>query len=140
MKRTLEIKWPDFNVAVHAELLEDENPDMCEAFWQGLPCTTIFAASMSAGYIFKVPISFMLPMPGMEKRILISDESPGTIFALSNNELIIGYGTVVEPFMLPRIARIPGSELVKLKEVAVKLDDAYFYTKELHKATLRRKK
>ncbi len=49
------------------------------------------------------------------------------------------YGTVVEPFRLPRIAKVLEEELDKLRNVAVKLRDAYFYTKEINIATLRRK-
>ena len=137
--RIFEIEWPDFNVTVCAELLEEENSEMCEAFWQGLPCTTMFMASMSAGHILKVPISFSLPMPGPEKRALIMEEPPGTIMVFSNNEIIMTYGTVVEPFMMPRLARIPENELTKLNSAAVKLSDAYFFTKEINMATLRRK-
>ena len=140
VSRIFEIEWPDFNVTVCAELLEEENPAMCEAFWQGLPCTTIFMASMSAGHILKIPISFSLPMPGPEKRALIMKELPGTIMVFSNNELIMTYGTVVEPFMMPRLARIPESELEKLSSVTIKLSDAYFFTKEINKANMRRKK
>lgn len=139
MARIFEIEWPDFNVTVCAELLEEENPELCEAFWKGLPFKTIFAASMSAGYMFKVPIPYSLPMPKPEKRVLIVQEAPGTVFAFSNNELMFKYGPIVEPFMIPRLARIPEGELIKLKDVAAELSDAYFFTKVINMATMKRK-
>jgi len=139
MARIFEIEWPDFDVAVCAELLDEENPELCDTFWQGLPCKTIFAASMSAGHLFKVPIPFLLPFIPLEKRLPIVQEASGTIFAFSNNELMVKYGTVVEPFVVARLARISDSELAKLKEVTVQLSDAYFFSKEINMATMKRK-
>lgn len=139
MPREIEIEWSDFGVAISVELLDEENPEICEAFWQCLPFQTILAASMSAGEMFKIPIPVTLPGAPQEKLVLFPDEPLGSIISLGMGSLLLKYGTVVEPFRVPRLARVPQEELEKLRNVAIKLRDAYFFTKEVNIATLRRK-
>jgi hypothetical protein len=135
----VEIDWPDFSVTVEAELFDQENPELCDAFWKALPFKTVFAASMSAGEMFKVPL--IAPLAGVASKnlVLMPDEPDGTICALGKFALIVKYGIMVEPFQLPRIARVTNDELTKLRNVAVRLRDAYFFSKEVNMATFRRK-
>ena len=139
MSRMFEMGWTDFGVTVEVGLLDDENPEQCEEFWQALPFRTIFAASMSAGEMFKVPIPVILSQASPDTLRFFPDEPPGTILVGPAGSLLLKYGTVAEPFRLPIIARIPEYELDKFKGVAVKLTDAYFFTKEINIASLRRK-
>jgi len=139
MARKFEIEWPDFGVTIPVNLLDEENPQICEAFWQSLPFQTIFAASMSAGEMFKIPIPRTLPSATPEKSVLFSEDISGTISSLGMGSLLLKYGMVVEPFRIPRIARVPEEELDKLRNVAEKLREAYFFTKKIYIATLRRK-
>ena len=133
------MEWADFGVTITAELLDEENPELCEAFWQSLPFQTIFAASMSAGEMFKIPIPVTLPTAPQEKLMPFPNEPLGSIISLGMGSLLLKYGTVAEPFMVPRLARVPQEELDKLRNVAMKLRDAYFFTKAVNIATLRRK-
>ncbi len=142
MSRKFEIEWADLGISVTSELLDEENPEICEAFWQSLPFQTIFAASMSAGEMFKIPIRRALPIAPPEKLRHFPDEPPGTLFSLGmgmGNGLLLKYGMTAEPFMIPMIAMVPDEELEKLRNVAVKLRDAYFFTKEINIATFRKK-
>jgi hypothetical protein len=139
MSRKFEVEWADFGISVTMELLDEENPEICEAFWQSLPFQTIFAASMSAGEMFKIPIRRALPTAPPEKLRHFPDEPPGSLCLLNVGSLLLKYGTVAEPFMLPRIAMVPQEELEKLRNVATKLRDAYFFTKEINIATFRKK-
>jgi len=139
MARKFEIEWADFGITVTMELLDEENPELCEAFWQSLPFQTIFAASMSAGEMFKIPIRRALPPAPPEKLRFFPEEPPGTLFLLNVGSLLLKYGTVAEPFRIPRIARVPDEELNKLRNAATKLRDAYFFTKEINIATFKRK-
>jgi len=137
--REIEMEWSDFGVAILAELLDEESPEICEAFWQSLPFQTIFAASMSAGEMFKIPIPVTLPDAPPERLVLFPNEPLGSIISLGMGSLLLKYGTVVEPFRAPRLARVPHEEMGKLREVVMKLRDAYFFTKEINIANLRRK-
>jgi len=139
MSRKFEVEWADFGTTVTMELLDEENPELCEAFWRSLPFQTIFAASMSAGEMFKIPIRRALPPAPPEKLRPFPEEPPGTLSLLNVGSLLLKYGTVAEPFRIPRIARVPEEELDKLRNAAVKLRDAYFFTKEINIATFRRK-
>ena len=138
MSRMFEIEWTDFGVTVLVELLEEENPELCEQLWQGLPFEAAFAASMSSGESLSVPVPFELPRVAPEKLLLLPEQPPGTVLVLEGR-ILLKYGIMVEPFRLPGIGRIPNNELVKLRNVAIKVRDAYFFTKEINMATLRRK-
>jgi hypothetical protein len=136
MRRKVEIMWPDFNTRVFVELFEEENPEVCNRLLESLPIQTYFIASMSAGEMLKAPIPFVFP-PVPEKNLaFVPSESSGMVFGMSNS-LVIKYGIVVEPFRLPRIGKIREEELEKLKSCAIRLRDAFFFTKDLNKAILK---
>ena len=139
MSRKVAVVWPDLSTEVALQLFDDENPALCDKFWQELPFETIFAASMSAGEMFKVPIPFTLPDAPAGKLVPFPDQPPGTLFSLGWGSLLLKYGIVVEPFRLPVLGRVLEEDLDKLRMVAMKLRDAYFFTKEVNIATLRRK-
>ena len=56
------------------------------------------------------------------------EQPPGTIVGLGSRP-VVKYGIVVETFRLPRSGRGLDNELVKLRNVALKLLGAYFFTK-----------
>ena len=133
------MEWPDFDTTISATLLDGENPVICESFVDLLPFTTVFAASMSAGAMFKVPIPSMLPDADLNKLVPLPAEPEGSILSLGYGSLLVKYGTVVEPFRLPRIATIETAELARFQFIATRLSDAYFFTKELNHVTFRMK-
>jgi len=138
MGRIFEIVWPDFDLAVAAELFDTENPELCDYFWSHLPFETVFAASMSAGEMFKVPIPFTIPKTPSKTLYRFPDLPPGSIVHGGFGGLLLRYGVVVEPFVVPRLAQIPDADVTKLRDVAYKLRDAYFFSKEINFATFRR--
>ena len=121
MANRFSITWPDFGISVPLELCSDENPELCEAFWGNLPFKTVFAASMSAGEMFKIPIKFTLPMSPPEKNVLFTDQPPGTMLVLPMGALVLSYGRVAEPFMIPRLAWVPEPEVGILRQAAYRL-------------------
>lgn len=139
MSRQFEIEWPDFGLTVPVDLFDEENPELCEAFWQCLPFQTILAGSMSAGEMLKIPVLCPLPMTKSAKLGFFPEEPVGTIINIGMGSLLLKYGTVAEPFRSPRLGRVPEKALDSLREVAIKLRDAYFFTKEINVANLRRK-
>jgi len=138
MSRQFEMYWPDFEAAVRVDLLDQENPGICEEFWHKLPFRTVMASSMSAGEMLKVPLPFTLSFVTDPKKLVsfIGGEN-GTIFSYSLG-LLIKVGVVAEPFHIPRLGMIPPAELEKFKPVASRLREAYFFTKKVNIATLRR--
>ncbi len=136
--RKFEIEWPDFDVTVTVDLLDDKNPETCEEFWQVLPFDTIIQDNMSPGEVFLAPIPYT-PSPAPPENLnKLPDEPPGSVNLLSIY-LLITYGTVVEPFRVPRIGWIQEEDVKKLRSLAPKLREAYFFTKEVNIAKFRRK-
>ena len=139
MYRKFEVVWTDFNTVCTFELADDENPNLCDEFWQSLPFTTIFAASMSAGEMFKVPIPKVLSSEPEGELALFPDQPVGTVLSFASmSGLLIKYGIVVEPFRLPRIGRLLKGEIGTFKDLSGKLRDAYFFTKEVNLALVRK--
>lgn len=138
--RFFEIYWPDFQASVPVQLNEQEVPSVCDAFWQSLPFRAIFAASMSAGEMFKIPYPKGLPPAPPGKIVFFPDLPAGSIISLGNlGTLLLKYGTVTEPFRGPCIGFVPPSHIPLLRDVSYRLRDAYFFTKEINIATLQRK-
>ena len=140
MSQEIEVEWPDFGVTVTIALLDNENPKLCGRLWQALPFETVFMTNMSPGEMFIVPIPAALYSPPEEKLAFVPDEPPGTVFSFSGLAcLFIKYGTVVEPFRVPKIGRFPEEELGKLRGIYEAIRDAYFFTKNVNVANWRRK-
>lgn len=131
------MEWPDFGATIRASLLDDENPEICRAFVGLLPFTTIFAASMSAGEMFKVPVPDMLPDADLDRLVPLPDEPEGSILSLGYGSLLMKYGVVVEPFRLARVAMVESGDLGRFKSISARLVDAYFFTKEINHVTFR---
>jgi hypothetical protein len=97
------------------------------------------AASMSAGEMFKVPVTFPLPGLPKEKCPFFPDLPPGAIVQHSYGMVMIKYGICAEPFRLPEIARILPASMTDFLKISVLLRDAYFFTKVINIATISRK-
>ncbi|MCX8126993.1 MAG: hypothetical protein N3E40_07675, partial [Dehalococcoidia bacterium] len=98
----------------------------------------IFAASMSAGEMLKIPVPFPLPTAPPEKNVYFPDLPPGFFISMSYSGLLLKYGVCAEPFRFPKVARVLPEDMDKLRAVATRLRDAYFFTKEINIATIRR--
>jgi hypothetical protein len=136
--RRFEMYWPDFGSVISVDLLDEENPGLCEEFWQRLPFKTLMTSSMSAGEMLKVPLTFTLSaVTDTQKLHFFPEAASGTIFSYSLG-LLIKVGIVAEPFYIPRLGTMRPEELAKFKPIATRLREAYFFTKEVNFATLRR--
>lgn len=49
MGRLIDIKWPELDIAVVAELADEQNPEMCEEFWRDLPFKVMQAHPVVSG-------------------------------------------------------------------------------------------
>ena len=140
MSRKIEVEWLDFSTTVTVEILDDENPRLCGRLWQALPFESVFMDNMSPGEMLIVPIPLTLYSEPEDKLVFLPDEPPGTVASFSGLAcLFLKYGAVVEPFRVPIIGRILEEELEKLRRVAAKIREAYFFTKEVNIATWRRR-
>nr|WP_257714055.1 hypothetical protein [Agrobacterium fabrum]UTN42840.1 hypothetical protein BDDEJBFL_00072 [Agrobacterium fabrum] len=49
MGRLVDIAWPELDIVVVAELADEENPELCEEFWQDLPFKVMQAHPVVSG-------------------------------------------------------------------------------------------
>lgn len=138
MPRKVNMEWPDFKTSVTFDLMETENPKLCESFWSGLPFDTVFEASMSGGQMYKVPVPYWIPSVGPFKSVFFPEQPPGTIVAVGGCTLLMKYGTVIEPFRLPVLGMIPKVELEKLLQITENIREAYWFSKAIHKAVFKK--
>jgi hypothetical protein len=117
LTRTFQIEWTDFKTVVRVELAENENPRLCQEFWDTLPFKTILAASMSAGEMLKVPLPRMLNAPTEGPLHLFPDEPVGTLLYIGTLGMLLRWGKVVEPFRMARLGLVVKDDLPKLTEV-----------------------
>ena len=138
MSRKFEMEWPDFGITVIADLLDDENPKLCERYWQALPYETVPISSMSPGDMLLIPVPVTLPSTADQKLVSLPDQPPGMIVSFSGLGIFWKYGIIVEPFTLPALAMVPEKELDKFRGIAPKLNEAYFFTKKIYKVIIRK--
>jgi len=134
MRREIEISWPDFNISLAAELLDDENPRLTEQLWRALPFETMPMIGMNVGKIMKVPLPISMRITAEDKLSYLPDQPPGTLLGLNGVGFFLLFGIVVEPFTLPRVVKIPETELQKLIDIVPQLEDAFWLTKKVYKA------
>jgi hypothetical protein len=139
MARQFLMTWPDFKISVAAELMDEKNKNICDVFWAGLPLKTIFAASMSAGEMFKIPLPFPLPTLPPDKCPAFPTLPAGTIVQLPYGGIMLKYGVCAEPFQVPELAKVMPEDMPKLIQASIKLRDAYFFTKVVNICTISRK-
>ncbi len=54
-QRQIEIHYPDLNITLTANLLEEKNPELCDLMWKNLPIETIQSHTMSTGEAMYCP-------------------------------------------------------------------------------------
>jgi len=138
MGRKFEIVWPDFDISLEMTLFDEVNPELCNTFWDSMPFRTKMAGSMSAGQMMKIQIPAVLPEVAQDKRVLFPAQPPGTLLTLGGNSLLFKWGVVHEPFRLVQVAKINEKDLPKLREAALLIKEAYFFTKVINFATFKR--
>jgi hypothetical protein len=117
--------------------MDQDFPKICDEIWNGLPFDTIFAASMSAGEMLKIPCPFNISMVTNTSKLALFPTLPlGTIVSLGVGGLMVKYGIVAEPFQMPVVARIKETDISKLREAAIRIRDAYFFSKAINIARL----
>lgn len=138
MGRKFQIVWPDFDISIELTLFDEKNPEVCNKFWDAMPFRTKMAGSMSAGEMLKIQIPVVLPEVTPDKRVLFPAQPPGSLMTLRGNSLLFKWGVVHEPFMLAQVAQVKESDVPKLREVALRTKEAYFFTKVISFATFKK--
>ena len=118
MQRKLRLQTVQTNLSILADLLEDQNPQACEALWNNLPYRSVQLHTVVAGkniYNF-IPdhTPFFNHQPHLVRRM---ETEPGTIFSPFPRSMFIKYGDDSEDHQFPPVARVREKDLDTLEEI-----------------------
>lgn len=102
MGRLIDIKWPELDISVVAELADEDNPEMCEEFWRDLPFKVMQAHPVVSGeslYAWTPTIS-TAPVR-LRERIIDCPVGRLRYSQATGNKFSIQYGKGLEPLAQP---------------------------------------
>ncbi|MEV4253095.1 hypothetical protein AB0J52_07975 [Spirillospora sp. NPDC049652] len=136
--RCIEIEWPGLGLAVTAEL-DDRNPALAQALWDGLPYRSLQGHALVAGHhLYHVaPIHELVHLHG-EHRVDRRTVPDGTVFCSKLQHLGIKYGELTEPMVATPVGRVRSDELDALTEVGRAVWESVYSTKKPIVAAVRR--
>ncbi|KAA3505423.1 DUF3830 family protein [Agrobacterium vitis] len=107
MGRLVEIAWPELDIVVVAELADEENPELCEEFWQDLPFKVMQAHPVVSGeslYAWTPTIS-TAPVR-LRRRIVDCAIGDLRYSQATGNKFSIQYGKGLEPLAQPVLGKV----------------------------------
>lgn len=107
MGRLIDIRWPELDVTVVAELADEQNPEMCEEFWQDLPFKVMQAHPVVSGesmYAWTPTIS-TAPVR-LRERIIDCPIGRLRYSQSTGNKFSIQYGKGLEPLAQPVLGMV----------------------------------
>lgn len=107
MGRLIDIKWPELDILVVAELADEENPELCEEFWQDLPFKVMQAHPVVSGeslYCWTPTIS-TAPVR-VRQRIIDCPVGRMRYSQATGNKMSIQYGKGLEPLAQPVLGMV----------------------------------
>jgi hypothetical protein len=134
----VEITWPGIGITVAAEL-DQRNPSLAQALWDGLPYQSLQGHALVAGYhLYHVaPVHSLLHTPAEYKvdRRTVPD---GTLFCSRLQHLGIKYGELTEPMQATPIGKVVDSDLDALVQAGREVWRSVYETKQPVIAEVRR--
>lgn len=145
MTKSVSLEWPVVSVKFNIELMENEEPDMCDMLWKRLdsPLKMFCRHTLSTGGVFmgegrppRHPIpSGTQAMPLGRKRYMYSQLKPGCILYAgfgAYGALAMFYGPCTEPLPSPGpvISYVGEKDMEKLVRAGRAVWQAQFYSHE----------
>jgi len=132
MGRLINIRWPELDVQVVAELADERNPELCEEFWRHLPFAVLQAHPVVSGESLYAwaPMVSTAPVVWRER---IDRCPPGCLrySQQTGNKFSIQYGQGREPLAQPVLGQVLPEYLHRLPTVGRAIWDNLFWRKEL---------
>lgn len=111
--RELEIEWPDLNMLVRADLLDEENPVICNKLWDTLPTESIMHHVVISGETMWFPTRIVHLGPNCMVKRAVGD----VYFFASGQSIAITYGSVTESAKVNKFAQVRDTDIEKLRRV-----------------------
>lgn len=151
MKKMIMIEFTDINTEIPATLLFEEEPEMCDAFWEVLktPLRMICQHTLSTGDYFQAcgrpprhPVNVgSQASPIGRKRLLLCQLEPGSVVYSGGHDIAVAYGpTITEPLMArgPVVGIVEGGDLDNLWIAGRAIWNAQYMTHRVVTITVRR--
>lgn len=131
MGRLINIRWPELDTFVVAELADEDNPEMCEEFWQDLPFTVMQAHPVVSGESLYAWTPTISTAP-VRRRERIVDCPVGRLrySQATGNKFSIQYGKGLEPLAQPVLGMVLPEHHGKLPIVGKQIWNNLFFGKE----------
>ena len=109
------ISWPRFEKAVEAELLEEQDPKLCQDFWDALPFRSIQSHAVCAGVQMYCPFR-LVSLPSHPFYEPMNEQPVGRVnLELDFQYMAINYGPMREPVPALPIAQIEDNDIEEIK-------------------------
>jgi len=151
MKKMIMIEFTDINTEIPATLLFEEEPEMCDAFWEVLktPLRMICHHTLSTGDYFQAcgrppvhPVAVgSQAAPIGRKRSLLCRLESGSILYAGGHDIAVAYGpNNTEPLIArgPVVAKTPADKLEDIWKAGRVVWHAQYMTHELVTITVSR--
>jgi hypothetical protein len=132
MGRLIDIRWPEINVSVVAELADEVNPELCEEFWQHLPFKVLQAHPVVSGESIYAWTPIVSEAP-VRKRIVIKECPVGQMrySQATGNKFSIQYGPGLETTAQPILGKVLPEHTAVLPAVGKAAWENVFWRKEM---------
>ncbi|MBI1778113.1 MAG: DUF3830 family protein [Proteobacteria bacterium] len=132
MGRKIDIRWPELDITVVAELADETNPELCEEFWQHLPFKVLQAHPVVSGesvYAW-TPIVSTAPVRHREQ-IMNCPVGRLRYSQATGNKFSVQYGRGLEPLAQPVLGMVLPEYHAQLPIVGKAIWENVFWRKEL---------
>ncbi len=132
MGRLIDIRWPELDVTVVAELADERNPEMCEEFWQDLPFKVLQAHPVVSGeslYAWTPTIS-TAPVK-LRERLIDCPVGRLRYSQATGNKFSVQYGKSTETLAQPVLGMVLPEHHETLRRVGRAIWNNVFFEKEL---------
>lgn len=131
MGRLIDIKWPELDITVVAELADELNPDMCEEFWQDLPFKVMQAHPVVSGESLYAWAPTISTAP-VQQTIKLNDCRCGDMrySQKTGNKFSINYGQSTETLAQPILGKVMPEYHHLLPVVGKAIWNNVFFAKE----------
>ncbi len=118
MGRKVRLSWAEADVSVVAELADEQNPELCEEFWQSLPFTVSQEHPVVSGesiyawtpLVSTAPVRYKIKIVDCPIGALRYSQSTG-------NKLSVQYGKGLETTVQPYLGQVVAEDCDKLPEL-----------------------
>ncbi|MGI4815125.1 MAG: DUF3830 domain-containing protein [Janthinobacterium lividum] len=131
MGRLIDIHWPSLDIKVVAELADEDNPELCEEFWQHLPFKILQAHPVVSGESVYAWTPIVSTAPVRKRERIVDCEVGRLRYSQSTgNKISVQYGKGLEPLAQPVLGMVLPEYRALLPKMGKAVWNNIFWQKE----------